>query len=209
MELFVDSNSQDEFLEQLSFKLPGGGASYAQERRLVSAYPTGASTFASNGVKVMRFDVTGENWLDPATLRLAFKLRNTSATDTLQLASGPWCMFDQIRLLIAGQEVEKLGPYYGRSHEFFRHLLMPNDWNIESSIEDGQVYDANSYPQVAPKVIGPGQYLSLNLTPLLAWAAELQEVSSSAVFGWHANRVHFGERFRGSDAHVSFAKLPD
>ena len=52
MDLVVDSNSQDELLEQLSFKLPGS-ASYAQERRLVSAYPPGASTFAANGVKVM------------------------------------------------------------------------------------------------------------------------------------------------------------
>jgi len=44
---------------------------------------------------------------------------------------------------------------------------MPNDWNIESSIEDGMAYNAGTYPQVQPKIIGPGQSLSLNLTPLL------------------------------------------
>ena len=57
--------------------------------------------------------------------------------------------------------------HYGRQAELFRHLLMPNDWNIESSIEDGTAYNAATYPQVQPKIIGPGQSLSLNLTPLL------------------------------------------
>jgi hypothetical protein len=44
---------------------------------------------------------------------------------------------------------------------------MPNAWNIESTVEDGQQYDAGVYPQVSPKTIGPGQYLSVNMTPLL------------------------------------------
>ena len=166
MDLVV-SGTDDSLVEQLSFKLPST-ASYANERRLVSAYPSGASQFSPDGVRVARFVITGENWLDPSTLRLACKLKNTHATNTLQLASGPWCLFDQVRLLIGGVEVERIGgPYYGRQHELFRHLLMPNAWNIESTNEDGQEYSAGSYPQVQPKVIGPGQFISLNLTPLL------------------------------------------
>ena len=166
MDLVV-SGTDDSLVEQLSFKLPST-ASYANERRLVSAYPSGASQFAPDGVRVARFVITGENWLDPSTLRLGFRCKNTHATNTLQLASGAWCLFDQVRLLIGGVEVERIGgPYYGRQHELFRHLLMPNAWNIESTNEDGQEYNAGSYPQVQPKVIGPGQYISLNLTPLL------------------------------------------
>jgi hypothetical protein len=69
-------------------------------------------------------------------------------------------------LLIGGTEVERI-TNYGRQHELFRHLLMPNAWNIESTVEDGTEYSAGSYPQVQPKIIGPGQSLSLNLTPLL------------------------------------------
>jgi hypothetical protein len=153
-------------IEQLSFKLPST-ASYAQERRLVSAYPSGASQFAPDGVRVARFVLTGENWLDPSSLRCAFKIRNTSPNQTLQLVSGSHCLFDQIRVLIGGVEVERIGPYYGRTHELFRHLLMPNAWNVETTVEDGQTYDPNVFPQVSPKVIGPGQYLSVNLTPLL------------------------------------------
>ena len=153
-------------ISQLEFKLPAT-STFAVERRLVSAHPSGASLFNPDGVRVARFTLTSnEGWLDPATLRLAFKLHNLSATDTLQLASGPWCLFSQLRLLIGGVECERID-LYGRQHELFRHLLMPNDWNIESSVEDGTEYNSGSYPQVQPKLIGPGQSLSLNLTPLL------------------------------------------
>ena len=127
MDLVV-AGADDSLIDQLSFKLPQT-ASYAQERRLVSAYPSGASSFSPDGVRVARFVLTSaEGWLDPSTLRLAFKLRNTSATQTLQLASGPWCVFDQLRLLIGGVEVERIS-LYGRQHEMFRSLLMPNAWN--------------------------------------------------------------------------------
>ena len=100
MDLVV-SGTDDSLVEQLSFKLPST-ASYANERRLVSAFPSGASQFSPDGVRVARFVITGENWLDPSTLRLAFKLKNLSTTQTLQLASGPWCLFDQVRLLVWG-----------------------------------------------------------------------------------------------------------
>ena len=113
MDLIV-AGSDDSLIEQLSFKLPST-ASYAQERRLVSAYPSGASEFSPNGVRVARFVLTGENWLDPASLRCAFKIRNTSANATLQLVSGSHVLFDQIRVLIGGVEVERIGPYYGRT----------------------------------------------------------------------------------------------
>ena len=86
MDLVV-SGTDDTLVEQLSFKLPST-ASYANERRLVSAFPARASRFSPDGVRVARFVITGENWLDPSTLRLAFKLKNLSTTQTLQLASG-------------------------------------------------------------------------------------------------------------------------
>ena len=165
MDLVV-AGTDDSLIEQLEFKLPST-ASYATERRLVSAHPSGASSFAPDGVRVARFVLTGTDWLVPETLRCAFKIRNTSENETLQLAGGAHVLFDQIRLLIGGTEVERIGPYYGRQHELFRSLLMPNSWNVESAAEDGQTYDQNVYPQVSPKIIGPGQSLSVNLTPLL------------------------------------------
>ena len=60
MDLVV-AGTEDNLVEQLSFKLPST-ASYANERRLVSAYPSGASQFSPDGVRVARFVITGESW---------------------------------------------------------------------------------------------------------------------------------------------------
>ena len=87
MDLVV-SGTGSTLIEQLEFKLPSS-SSYALERRLVSAYPSGASQFSPDGVRIMRFVLTGENWLDPATLRCAFKIRNNDPANILQLVSGP------------------------------------------------------------------------------------------------------------------------
>jgi hypothetical protein len=130
----VIAGQDDSVVDQLSFKLPST-SSFSTERRLVSAYPSGASLFSPDRVRVASFTLTSsEGWLNPSTLRLAFKLKNTSATDTLQLASGPWCLFNQLRLLFGGVEVERID-LYGRQHELMRHLLMPSAWNLESSVE--------------------------------------------------------------------------
>ena len=86
MDLVV-SGTDDSLVEQLSFKLPST-ASYANERRLVSAFPSGASQFSPDGVRVARFVITGENWLDPSTLRLAFKLKKLIGNS--DAAAGEW-----------------------------------------------------------------------------------------------------------------------
>ena len=109
MDLVV-AGQDDSLIDQLSFKLPST-SSYATERRLVSAYPSGASLFSPDGVRVARFTLTSaEGWLDASSLRMCMKLHNTGA-DTLQLASGPWCLFSQLRLLIGGTEVERIHNY--------------------------------------------------------------------------------------------------
>ena len=89
----VISGGEDSLLESLSFDLPAT-TSYVQSRRLVSYYPSGASTFSPNGVRVCRFTIAGDSWLDPSSLRVYAKLANTSQTGTvLQLADGPHCLF--------------------------------------------------------------------------------------------------------------------
>ena len=44
---------------------------------------------------------------------------------------------------------------------------MPKWFCVESWCEDGTSYDPTAMPSVLPKSIGPRQYLSLNLQPLL------------------------------------------
>ena len=87
------SGGEDSLLESLDFALPAT-SQYVQSRRLVSYYPSGASTFSPSGVRVCRFTLAGDTWLDPSTLRIYAKLANTSQNGTvLQLADGPAAIF--------------------------------------------------------------------------------------------------------------------
>ena len=59
----------------LSYKLKAG-ASYVTNRRSVSYFASGGNTYSPVGVKVMKFNLTGDQWLDPSTFRVAFQLNN-------------------------------------------------------------------------------------------------------------------------------------
>ena len=76
----VDSmaNSVEDYLiDGLSFKLQPG-ASYVIDRRSVNYYAAGSNVYTSNyGARVIRINLTGDGWLDPATVRVAYTLTNT------------------------------------------------------------------------------------------------------------------------------------
>ena len=125
MDLAIAAGQNDSLIEQLSFSLPAV-ATYARERRLVQIQPQGANTFAPNGNQVMSFNLTSQDgWLDPSSLRLHFRIRNTAvgaganaaeiqaANAQLGLvpASGCHAFFSQLRVLIGGSECECLEPY--------------------------------------------------------------------------------------------------
>ena len=80
--------TEDYLIDGLSFKL-APGASYVTNRRSVTFYPQGGSSYTPTGVKVIRIGLTGEGWLDPSTLRVMFDLNNvttnTTAGDTKEL----------------------------------------------------------------------------------------------------------------------------
>ncbi len=166
----VISGGEDSLLESLSFDLPPS-SSYVQQRRLVSYYPSGASTFSPSGVRVCRFTIAGDGWLDPQSLRVYAKLANTHASTALQLADGPHTLFSRVRLFIGGTLVEDLDAY-GRSHQLFRRLLMPKDWVENDAIESGlQSYQEGAPGSVSPNIaeqqLAAGKYAMFNFAPLL------------------------------------------
>ena len=168
MDLVV-SGGEDQLLESLRFDLPKQ-ASFVQSRSLKSWYPSGASQFSPSAVKVARFHLgSGDgSWLDPATLRVRFKVVNTSSSQVLKLCSGPHCLFERLRILASGTQIEDIS-MYNRMHELFRKLLMGPDWVINEAVESGmQVSPASLYDPVTPMEIPPGGYATLNLTPLCA-----------------------------------------
>lgn len=167
----VISGGEGSLLESLSFDLPPT-TSYIHQRRLVSYYLSGASTLSPNGVRVCRFTIAEDGWLDPASLRSYGKLYNGSQNNTvLQLADGPHSLFSRVRLFIGGALVEDID-LHNRSQQLFRRMLMPNDWVVNDSIESGlqsaiEGAAGSSSPGIASQQLAAGKYAMWNMATLL------------------------------------------
>ena len=105
-------STDDALIGGLSYKLKAG-ASYVTNRRSVSYFASGGNTYSPTGVKVMKLNLTGDQWLDPSTFRVAFQLRNHNGTNTTgfqimvqPLSWNPAVVFRRARLICGGQVVE-------------------------------------------------------------------------------------------------------
>ena len=69
------------------------------------------------------YELTGDGWLDPSTVRLTYTLVNNDGTSTrvLRPISGPWCFFRRARCLVGGAIVDDVD-YYNRVHDML-HIL--------------------------------------------------------------------------------------
>lgn len=83
---------EDYLIDASSFKLKPG-ASYITNRRSVTYFPVGGNQYSVAGVKVIKILLTGDQWLDPSTVRLQFTLLNNdaNAAHLLRVVSGPPC----------------------------------------------------------------------------------------------------------------------
>jgi hypothetical protein len=116
---------EDKLIGSLDFRL-GESASYIQDRRSVTFYPQTGNTYGASGVRVIKFNITGDYFLDPSTLRVMFNVQNlaTGGTDPLKclrVLSGPWCMFRRARLIIGNQVAEDIDDF-NRVSEMFNIL---------------------------------------------------------------------------------------
>ena len=68
----------------LSYKLKPG-ASYVTNRRSVSYFAQGGNDYKPSGVRVMKFHLTGNQWMDPSTFRVSFQLHNPGYDAMMQL----------------------------------------------------------------------------------------------------------------------------
>ena len=100
----------------LSYKLQPR-PSYVTNRRSVSYFASGGNQYSPNGVKVMKFNLTGDQWLDPSTFRGMLQLSNAgnvgaaegAATKTLEpLSWNPAVFFRRERIVCGGVVVEDI-----------------------------------------------------------------------------------------------------
>ena len=120
----------DALIGGLSYKLKAG-ASYVTNRRSVSYFASGGSSCSPNGIKVMKFNLTGDQWLDPSTFRVAFQLHNNNGNNIMvqPLSWNPAVFFRRARLICGGQGVEDID-------DFSRLSLMLTDLLPEDDQHD-------------------------------------------------------------------------
>ena len=129
----IANSVEDKLIDGLSFKMQPG-ASYVIDRKSVTYHPQGSNIYEPGaGTKLIRILLTGDNWLDPSTLRVMFSVNNREAAGSnraLRVMSGPWSFFRRMRILVAGQLVEDIDQY-NRIHEMMSFLVAP-----ESNMND-------------------------------------------------------------------------
>lgn len=103
----------DALIGGLSYKLKPG-ASYITNRRSVSYFASGGNDYSTSGVRVMKFNITSDQWLDPSTFQIAFRLNRTNieTSGVLQpIHYNPAIFFSRARLICGGVIVEDINDF--------------------------------------------------------------------------------------------------
>ena len=96
----------------LGYKLKAG-ASYVINRRSVSYFAQGGNQYSPNGVKDMKFSLTGDQWLGPSNFRVMFQLNNedydaAGSTYLQPLSWDPAVFFRRCRIIAGGVVIEDI-----------------------------------------------------------------------------------------------------
>ena len=89
--------AKDYLIDGLSFQL-APGASYITKRRSVSYFPQGGNTYSSTGVKIIKINLNGSDWIDPSTAQFQFNLVNDDPSKPLRTIGGAHSLFRRSRL---------------------------------------------------------------------------------------------------------------
>ena len=111
----------DALIGGLSYKLKAG-ASYITNRRSVSYFASGGNSYSPTGVKVMKFNLTGDQWMDPSTFRIMFQLNNIGNAgvdpngqqplkELEPLSWNPAVFFRRARIICGGVVVEDIDSF--------------------------------------------------------------------------------------------------
>eukprot|EP00746_Dinoflagellata_sp_MGD_P157894 gnl/MRDRNA2_/MRDRNA2_86341_c0_seq1.p1 gnl/MRDRNA2_/MRDRNA2_86341_c0~~gnl/MRDRNA2_/MRDRNA2_86341_c0_seq1.p1 ORF type:complete len:456 (+),score=38.28 gnl/MRDRNA2_/MRDRNA2_86341_c0_seq1:331-1698(+) len=150
----VANSVEDKLIDGLSFKHKPG-ASYVTERKSVTFHPQGSNIYSTNGTKLVKILLTGDQWMDPSTLRIMFDVLNTGTSlEHLRVLGGPHTFFRRMRILCGGQVVEDIDNY-NRVHEMFS-TLKAQDTNANDDAEgfgDNWTFDTTMNTNVLPGII--------------------------------------------------------
>ena len=144
----VANGVEDKLVDGLSFKL-APGASYVQDRRSVTFHPQGSNIYSPiQGTRMIKFLLSGDNWMDPSTFRIAFDLKNIGeANKRLRPLGGPHTFFKRVRLVAGGQILEDISDY-NRVHEMFSILRAKHSRENEAAEGFGSLFDDDEFTKL-------------------------------------------------------------
>ena len=160
----MESHAQrvdDVLSESLSFKLRAG-ASYVIDRKSSTFHPSGGNDYSSSGIRVIKFSLNSEGWMDPSTLNVFMEIHSTSTTtgSVLQpLSANPNMFFRRLRILVNGALCEDIDNYNRVCH--MMDIFQSSDKRINNAIEgfghDPSITNFNFNSIDAPGSVAEGQ----------------------------------------------------
>ena len=126
------SASEDALIESLTFNLPNS-ANFITDRRSVSFFPSNGNEFSPQGVKILRFMITGTDWLDVSTLRVQYKFNNNGTHALYPINALAAIPFRRLRILAGGQLVEDID-YYNLVYNMLS-ILMPAERRLNDAVQ--------------------------------------------------------------------------
>ena len=116
------SSSQDNLIHGLDFSISSNTASYVEERS-ERQFMASSNHFSPAGVKTIRINVAGNEFIDLSSILLVGNFHNDSATNVLQpLTCGIHGMISRFTCYISGSKGEDI-LHYGRSTEMFLRMM--------------------------------------------------------------------------------------
>uniref|UniRef100_UPI0040494503 hypothetical protein n=1 Tax=Flavobacterium sp. TaxID=239 RepID=UPI0040494503 len=98
----------DQLIGGLSYKLKAG-ASYVTNSRSVTYFAQGGNSYSSQGVKVIKFHLTGDQWMDGSTFHVMMQVNNRDTTKPLRAARwSPNICFSRMRIIAGGVVCEDI-----------------------------------------------------------------------------------------------------
>ena len=145
----VTAGAQDELMQSLDYKLKTSNTSYVTARHNVQFFPSSLSTFSPATARVCRIPLTsGTSFIDPETIKIAFRVRNTDATNPLAPATpNPACFIQRVQVFANGGRCDDIN-YYGRTVAV-HDLLKGREYNRNKAMEG---FDEVNDPRIARAV---------------------------------------------------------
>ena len=150
-------------MQSLDYKLKTSNTSYVTARHDVPYFPSSLSSFSPTTSRVCRIPLTsGTSFIDPESIKIAFRVRNTDGTNPLAPATpNPACFAQRVQVFANGQRCDDIN-YYGRTVAV-HDLLKGREYNRNKAMEG---FDEVDDPRIA-RAVHQGGYADVLLRPTM------------------------------------------